>query len=86
MEELTWKKVLDAWNTIRPPLYYATSDVVEHGQVMLCKAPKFIMCHPDDLSDLRRQIPHRRFVHLRDRPPDRDLLYTSGPLRRGDSS
>jgi len=81
--ELAWEKLAKTWDTIRPPLYYATNVIIERGQIWLIKEPELLVCHPDDLDELRRQITHRRFVHLRDRPPDsvKEFLRTSAPAR-----
>lgn len=67
---LTWDKLAEIWNAIRPPLHYATSTFIKQGQVALIKEPELLVCHPDDLDSLRERITHRRFVHMRDRPPE----------------
>ena len=67
------ERLFDVWNAIRLPLYYATTDMIERGQALLCKGPELFVCHPDDLDSLRERIHHRRFVHVRDRPPGQFL-------------
>ena len=78
-DALTRGMLADILDTIRPPLYYATNATVERGQILLSKKPEFIVCHPDDLNDLREQNLHRRFVHLRDRPIDSEYPLSLRP-------
>lgn len=84
---LTWEKLTETWNAICPPLYYATSTFIEREQAALIKKPELLVCHPDDLDNLRKQITHRRLVHLRDRPPEeyrQDFLATTFGSFRAD--
>lgn len=72
-DNLTFADLLRARDTVFPPLYYATSEDIELGQILLAKetahSPEYIVFHPDNLEDVQRSIPGRRLVHLRDLGP-----------------
>ena len=80
VNELTLGKLRDIWNAIRLPLYYATDEMVERGQVFLCKEPEFLVCHSDSLGGLQKEISHRRLVPLRDRPPGQFSIIEEGDM------
>ena len=62
--------LIELHNELRPVLYYAASEHVEEGQYLLCRDPEFVVCHPEDLGELRQKVSWRRLVHLRDKPPE----------------
>lgn len=72
-DNLTFEALLRARDTVFPPLYYATSEVVERGQILLAEetahSPEYIVFHPDNLEDIRKSITGRRLVHLRELGP-----------------
>ena len=57
----------------KPVLYYATSERVPEGKVILsgktAVTPEFIVCHPNDSERIKREYVGVRLVHLRDRVP-----------------
>lgn len=55
-----------------PVLYYGTDDSLPRNKVLMIEETDYthqaIICHPDDLSTIRRMAPGMRLVHLRDAP------------------
>jgi hypothetical protein len=72
-DNLTFADLLKARDTVFPPLYYATSEEVERGKILLAAetehSPEYIVFHPDNLEDVQRSITDRRLVHLRELGP-----------------
>lgn len=72
-DNLTMADLLRARDAVFQPLYYATSDVIERGQILIAEetaySPEYIVFHPDNLEDVQRSITGRRLVHLRDLGP-----------------
>jgi hypothetical protein len=72
-DNLTFAKLVGIMNAIRPPLYYATVEDVEAGQVIWVKEtihhPEYVVINPNDLEFLNNNIIGRRLVHLRDTGP-----------------
>lgn len=72
-DNLTLDKLLIAVKDVFfPPFYYATSEAIERGIILLAKktvhSPEYFACHPDDFEEVKRGIVRRRLVHLRDCP------------------
>jgi len=68
-DNLTFDDLLKARDAVFPPLYYATAESVERGMILYAKATiinEFVVFHPDDFEMIRKAIPNRRLVHLRD--------------------
>lgn len=72
-DNLTFDDLLRARDAVFPPLYYATSEDVERGKILLAQetpySPEYIVFHPDNLDDIHKSITGRRLVHLRDYSP-----------------
>ena len=69
---ITLERMLEALESFRPVLYYATEDSLDRGVYFVCKEsafnPQFLIMHPDDFESVRESVPHLRLVHLRDEP------------------
>lgn len=80
---LTLDALLEMKNRISTILYYATSDTVEKGSVLVVKFdaqlkyPKYFMCHPDDLEPIKESNPMIKFVHLSKAP----IQFSQPPMR-----
>lgn len=73
----TLDALLDIKNRTSTTLYYATSDLVEKGSVVignLCTTIpnqaflKYFVCHPDDLKQIKEDSPAIKFVSLSKAP------------------
>jgi len=58
---LTFESFLAAIENMRTPLYYATTEYIEPGEVLRVPAgdcnPQYIVIHDDDFSEVSQQIP-----------------------------
>lgn len=72
-DNLTLDALIAARDIVFPPLYYATSEEISRGLILLAKetnhSPEYIVFHPDNLEDIRKSITGRRLVHLRELGP-----------------
>ena len=82
-DNFTFEKLLEAWDILRPPLYYATVDNCEPDKIYHITArkgrPEYIVFHPSNFEKLEREITTRRLVHLSDYPLENilaDILKT----------
>lgn len=68
------KDIQRAYDLVYPPVHYATSEAITPGKVIRYDGTlggrPFILIHPDDLAQLKAQLPKHRWVHLRDVPID----------------
>lgn len=84
-DNLTLDALLEIKNRISTTLYYATSDTVELGSVTIGNLayttqpsfPKYFICHPDDLEQIKENTPAIKFVPLSEAP-----LQFSQPLMK----
>lgn len=84
-DNFTLDALLDSINKISTTFYYATSDMIELGSVVIVKNdhtaypsfPKYFVSHPDDLEQLKEDNPTITFIHLSRAP-----LQFSYPLPR----
>lgn len=73
---LTLDALLRPKNKLITTLYYATSDVIELGSVIVVDPdysahssfPKYFVCHPDALEQLKEDNPTIKFVPLSEAP------------------
>jgi hypothetical protein len=69
---LTRKIFIEALNEIHPVLYYGTSKFQEKGEIIHVAAsnlyPEYIVCHPDDLDEVKSKIKTRILVHISKEP------------------
>jgi len=65
------QKIIDEYF---PILLYGTAVFVTPGEFYLCKetdlSPEYIVCHPGDLEQIKKLIPTRRLVHIKDEPQE----------------
>jgi hypothetical protein len=77
MTELTIEHLREAMALVAPPLYFATDGNIKRGELYLCKEgdynPEFIICHPDDLDDIKSKITNRTLVHISNEPAESRL-------------
>lgn len=82
-DNLTLDTLLKIKNKLTTTLYYATSDLVELGSVIVVKFdaqlkyPKYFVCHPDDLEQIKENTPAIKFIPLSEAP-----LQFSQPLMK----
>lgn len=73
---LTFDALLRPENKTSTTLYYATSDLVELGSVLVvdpdytahASYPKYFVCHLDDVEQIKEDNPTIMFVHLSKAP------------------
>ena len=57
-----------------PILLYGTAEFVKPGELYHCKetdlSPEYIVCHPSDLEQIKKLLPNRRLVHIKDEPQE----------------
>ena len=57
-----------------PILLYGTAEFVKPGELYHCKetdlSPEYIVCHPNDLEQIKKLLPNRRLVHIKDEPQE----------------
>lgn len=81
----TLDALLDIKNRTSTTLYYATSDLVEKGSVVIGNLayttqpsfPKYFVCHPDDLKQIKEDSPAIKFVPLSKAP----LQFSQSPMK-----
>ena len=60
-----------------PILLYGTAEFVKQGELYHCKetdlSPEYIVCHPSDLEQIKKLLPNRRLVHIKDEPQEKAL-------------
>ena len=60
-----------------PILLYGTAEFVKHGELYHCKetdlSPEYIVCHPSDFEQIKKLLPNRRLVHIKDEPQEKAL-------------
>lgn len=58
-----------------PILLYGTAEFVKPGELYHCKetdlSPEYIVCHPSDLEQIKKLLPNRRLVHIKDEPQEK---------------
>ena len=58
-----------------PILLYGTAEFVTPGELYHCKetdlSPEYIVCHPNDLEQIKKLLPNRRLVHIKDEPQEK---------------
>lgn len=58
-------------------LLYGTAEFVKPGELYHCKetdlSPEYIVCHPSDLEQIKKLLPNRRLVHIKDEPQEKAL-------------
>ena len=58
-----------------PILLYGTAEFVTPGELYHCKetdlSPEYIVCHPSDLEQIKKLLPNRRLVHIKDEPQEK---------------
>jgi hypothetical protein len=75
----TLDDITKLYDELCPVHYYATHDALERGKILTWQGDDFypptLYLHPDDLDELRDQLPEYRFVHIREwKPSQADLL------------
>lgn len=65
-------KMLDK---VFPILLYGTAEFVKPGELYHYKetdlSPEYIVCHPSDLEQIKKLLPNRRLVHIKDEPQEK---------------
>lgn len=65
----SFQKMLDEFF---PILLYGTAEYVKPGEIYYCEEadslPEYIVCHPSDLEQIKKLLPNRRLVHIKDEP------------------
>ena len=60
-----------------PILLYGTAEFVKQGELYHCKetdlSPEYIVCHPSDLEQIKKLLPNRHLVHIKDEPKEKAL-------------
>ena len=60
-----------------PILLYGTAEFVKPGELYHCKetdlSPEYIVCHPNDLEQIKKLLPNRRLVRIKDEPQEKAL-------------
>ena len=67
-----FQKMIDK---VFPILLYGTAEFVTPGELYHCKetdlSPEYIVCHPSDLERIKKLLPNRRLVHIKDEPQEK---------------
>lgn len=83
--DLSFHDIVKMFRSLFPPLYYATEESIERGEMYYMKATKFtpecVACHPDDLEKIKAII-GRPLVHLREWKPSLVVDFDPRPLPR----
>jgi hypothetical protein len=62
---------------LTPTLYYGLTEFAERGQVYICKEtewyPKFVILHPEDFEQFKREISPIRLVEMRLEPAQKRM-------------
>jgi hypothetical protein len=69
-ETLTHNMLVNLWRSLRPKIWYATHDAVEQGKVYYVTPERddpWLVCHPDDLEQIKAMFPNHTFIHVRER-------------------
>ncbi len=72
---LTMEDFHEMLGKVFPILLYGTAEFVKPGELYHCKetelSPEYIVCHPSDLEQIKKLLPNRRLVHIKDEPQEK---------------